>query len=130
MDEISDLDSSPLYPYLLDGDLNAIGNEKIGGRSVHDSQCAITNCQIVDLGFKDPKFTWSNSQTWKSLFVSVLIEPYLLFHGLSTLKMHGFVTHLQLRVITPPLLFIQRRIGGGVVTHLVLKPLGLSTQIS
>ncbi|KAF9592580.1 hypothetical protein IFM89_016031 [Coptis chinensis] len=56
-------------PWCLFGDFNAIAqlNEKIGGKStisksMHEFNNLINDLGLVDLGFKGPKFTWSNNR--------------------------------------------------------------------
>lgn len=54
-------------PWLTFGDFNDItsANEKFGGKKVnlkcmHDFNCLINDCNLIDLGFTRPRFTWSN----------------------------------------------------------------------
>lgn len=52
-------------PWMLIGDSNDISDadEKLGGtRSFHCSRFAnwISSCNLIDLGFSGPRFTWSN----------------------------------------------------------------------
>ncbi|XP_070018033.1 uncharacterized protein [Nicotiana sylvestris] len=54
-------------PWLMGGDFNDVlnQNEKWGGRSVNrnrslDFRCCVNHCNLIDLGFKGTRYTWSN----------------------------------------------------------------------
>ena len=56
-------------PWLVLGDFNEVINqsEKLGGRPVSRMRSdlfatTMDNCELVDLGFSGPKFTWSNKR--------------------------------------------------------------------
>lgn len=63
----------------MGGDFNDIicSNEKIGGRPMNLSRTTklwknINNCNLIDLGFKGRKFTWSNHRRNKGLIMERL----------------------------------------------------------
>lgn len=54
-------------PWLTFGDYNEIitTKEKFGGKKhsskrMHDFNCLLNDCNLLDLGFNGPKYTWSN----------------------------------------------------------------------
>lgn len=58
-------------PWIIGGDFNEILHsiEKFGGRSINNSRSnqftdCINYCNLVDLGFKDSKYTWTNKRRY------------------------------------------------------------------
>ena len=58
-------------PWLLLGDFNEVltGEDKFGGKSINlnralDFKDCLDTCNLLDLGFSGPKYTWSN---WRQL---------------------------------------------------------------
>ncbi|XP_059428616.1 uncharacterized protein LOC132162400 [Corylus avellana] len=56
-------------PWIYLGDFNEIlyVSEKLGGKDRHrgfmeDFQSTLTNCNLMDLGYRGPKFTWNNGR--------------------------------------------------------------------
>lgn len=56
-------------PWLVVGNFNEVAHasEKFGGLSVSNSRITYFNncldyCQLIDLGFKGPKYTWKNKK--------------------------------------------------------------------
>lgn len=56
-------------PWLIAGDVNQAleVSDKMGGRHINQMQAGklramIDDCQLIDLGYQGPKFTWTNGQ--------------------------------------------------------------------
>lgn len=58
---------------VVGGDFNDVltSEEKLGGKKISQKKTKIlwdyiNTCNLIDLGFKDPKFTWSNKRKKKT----------------------------------------------------------------
>ena len=61
-------------PWIIAGDFNEVltDNDKFGGRAVNATRSllfkdCLDSCNMVDLGFSGPRFTWSNRRGVRSL---------------------------------------------------------------
>uniref|UniRef100_A0A2N9FS77 Uncharacterized protein n=1 Tax=Fagus sylvatica TaxID=28930 RepID=A0A2N9FS77_FAGSY len=87
-------------PWLVCGDFNEImdNGEKLGFRSraqrlMANFREALTNCELSDLGFQGPKFTWSNLQSNENVIFAKLDR------GVSTRKWLRLFPATRVRII-------------------------------
>lgn len=74
-EELLSLSSNLDKPWLLLGDFNDIinENEKMGGRKISYRRSklfsdAINNCNLIDMGFIGPRFTWTNNRSTNPIY--------------------------------------------------------------
>lgn len=89
-EELKEFSTSHPEPWCLAGDFNIVlfDNEKVGGAPANQASCetfsdCINACQLLDIGFEGPMFTWKHGQllerlgrvlcnaAWQSLFPNV-----------------------------------------------------------
>lgn len=66
-------------PWLLLGDFNEVltGEDKFGGKSINlnkalDFKDCLDSCNLLDLGFSGPKYTWSNHRELTDLILEII----------------------------------------------------------
>lgn len=112
-------------PWLLLGDFNEVlyGEDKLGGRRVNLNRAlefkdCLNACNLLDLGFSGPKFTWSNLRQITDLVLERIDRCFANFEW-RVLFPEASVTHLPrvfsdhcsvlLELFKPPLLSLISR---------------------
>lgn len=98
---IVDMHSVIKGPWLLGGDFNDVlaSNEKLGGRSFNKKitkilwDC-INSCNLINLGFKGSKFTWSNNRKKNKGIIMKRLDRNFANEDWISLFPEASVTHL------------------------------------
>lgn len=87
-------------PWIIAGDFNEVlaDDEKYGGRVVNANRSLLFKdcldaCNMMDLGFSGPRFTWSNRRGFRNL-IQERLDRFLANPGWCTLYPNAKVSHL------------------------------------
>lgn len=87
-------------PWVIAGDFNEpLSNEdKFGGRAVSNSRSfdfkeCLDSCNMIDLGFSGPRFTWTNKREVRAL-IQERIDRFFVNPGWCTMYPDAKITHL------------------------------------